>query len=548
MRKSVFILSAAIACSLTASAQSAMDGYQLSKPDMNGTARFMGMAGAFGALGGDMTTLSYNPAGIGVYRSSEIGATVNFDIQNSSMETGLYKTTNDNFKFLLNNAGYIGTVRLPSSVMPNFNWGFTYNRRANFNRRYSGGGAVPNSMSNYMAGVANQNELTVGDLTTTGSYDPYYPTDGGYAAPWIDILGYDSYLISHTGENENGQWHGLYGDGTSGAYGVTTQEQGGIDDYNIAFGGNFANFLYWGMNFDITNLDYTRQSMYGEDLKDAYVMENADKGFQRSNASWDLYNFYNVEGTGFNYKLGIIVRPINELRLGFAFHTPTWYNLTESYLANTTYSYPGTDIRNGGADTNSGYMAESSYHFRTPWRFIASAAGVIADKMIISMDVDWTDMQYIHFSSPYYEAPSFQVGLPENDPFFNTNQNVKQYYKTSVTFRAGVEYRVLPNFSVRAGYAHTSTPVRELAKNNQMTIASAGTEPSYTFDNTTDYVTLGLGYRYKAFYTDLAYVYRHETSAWHAFTPDPQYPENNGAQADLAFNRNQIVWSMGFKF
>ena len=49
--------------------QGAIDAYRISQPDMKGTARFMGMGGAFSALGGDLSTLSQNPAGIGIYLS-----------------------------------------------------------------------------------------------------------------------------------------------------------------------------------------------------------------------------------------------------------------------------------------------------------------------------------------------------------------------------------------------------------------------------------------------------------------------------------------------
>ena len=86
MRKRLLIIASVLGLAFTAGAQSALEAYQLSQPGLYGTARFMGMGGAFGALGGDMTTLSFNPAGIGVYRSSEIGATVNLEFQNSSMD------------------------------------------------------------------------------------------------------------------------------------------------------------------------------------------------------------------------------------------------------------------------------------------------------------------------------------------------------------------------------------------------------------------------------------------------------------------------------
>lgn len=540
MKKTLLFTAAMAAMSMTASAQSAIDAFRLSRPDqLYGTARFMGMGGAFGALGGDMTTLSFNPAGIGVYRGSEIGATINFDIQSAKLDFGNHSTSDSHLNFLMNNAGYIGTAKMPNSVLRTFNWGFTYNRRANFNRRYKGmASGITNSMSNYMAGVANNWGLTQSDLKTD------YPYDSNM--PWISILGYDSWMISPVEQGGQTNWYGLYGEGTTGSSAITVEEAGGIDEYNISFGGNFVDQLYWGMDFGITDINFTRRSLYAEDLNNAYVKENGNDHFTRTNAAWDMYNYYNVGGTGFNYKLGLIYKPIQELRIGFAFHTPTWYQLDEYFYADTQYSYPGTDIRPGQAQTNEGLDGFNEFNLRTPWRFIASAAGVIENKMIISMDVDWTDNQYIHLSSPYYNSGYVHTGY--GDPFYTTNGQIKDYYKNTVTFRAGLEYRVTPSFSLRAGYAHVSEPVKDAAKNNKIDIATAGTDPSYEFGNTTDYVTCGLGYRYKHFYIDAAYVYRHQSSDWHAFTPDPDFKLDSGAQGKLTDNNNQIVVSMGFKF
>lgn len=540
MKKSLLFISALALAAGTASAQSAIDGYHLSQPGLYGTARFMGMGGAFGALGGDMTTLSFNPAGIGVYRSSEIGATINFDIQGTSLDFGAGKTKENHLNFLMNNGGYVGSVVMPNSALRTFNWGFTYNRRANFNRRYKGrADGITNSMSNYMAAIANSYGLTRNDFG--GDY-PYETS----SAPWIDILGFDSYLISPVENGEYTNWYGLYGEGTSGSSTISVEETGGIDEYNLALGGNFVDQLYWGMDFGILDVNYTRHSRYGETLNGAYVLEDGQNGFTRTNAAWDLYNYYNVGGTGFNYKFGLIYKPIQELRIGFAFHTPTWYQLDEYYYANTSYSYPQTSIRNGSAETNEGYDGFNEYNLRTPWRFIFSAAGVIENKMIISADVDFTDNQYIHLSSPYYNGSYINGNY--GDPFYTTNQEVKDYYKSSVTFRAGLEYRITPSLSARLGYVHTSDPVKEAAKNNQISITTAGTDPSYQLDNTTDYVTCGLGYRYKHFYMDAAYVYRHQSAEWHSFTADPDYPLDSGAQGKMTNTNSQIVVSMGFKF
>lgn len=535
------LLSSAIAMSaMTLFAQGAMDAYQFNQPDMKGTARFMSMGGAFGALGGDMTTISQNPGGIGVYRNSEIGFTVNFDIQNSTTESQILKTNDNQFKFLLNNVGYIGSIRLNNSVMPFFNWGFTYNKAASFNRRYSGGMNMKNSMSNYMAGIANSNNLTVGDVSTTDHYDPYNPNDGGFISPWIAILGYDSYLINPQGRNGKTNWSGLWGDRTIGLGNFGVVESGGIDEYNISFGGNILDFLYWGMDFGITSLRFDQQVLWNENLEDAQIANN-DGSIVTTDANWAMTNNYFVRGNGFNYKLGFIVKPIQELRLGFAFHTPTWYAMEEEYKAFTIYDYPNTDIRPGGAETNNGYYGYNDYKFSTPWRLIASAAGVIGSKFIISADYEWTNYQGMNFSA-------FKEWGVFDNAFYYENKDIDDYYQSTNTFRIGAEYRVLPQVSLRAGYANVSSPIKQEVRDNEYTIYTAGTNPSYSMDNSINYVTCGLGFKYKKFYCDLAYVYKHRSSDWHAFTPDPYSPELPSPQSKLTSDDHQIAVSMGVKF
>ena len=256
MRKLFFVLS--MGCLATgAFAQSAIDAYRFSQPDLRGTARFMGMGGAFGALGGDLSTLSQNPAGIGVYRSNELGFTLDLDVQKSTSDARGLKTSDNQTKFYLDNIGGVATIRLGSSVIPNLNFGFTYNKAVSFNRRYKGSiDKLQTSMSNYIAGIANNQELTVPDVETTDTYDPYNPNDGGIQAPWLAILGYDSYLINPNGDPNNPSWTGQFGDGTSGKANFDVTERGSVDEYNIAFCVNIYNVLYWGMKFDIINFDY----------------------------------------------------------------------------------------------------------------------------------------------------------------------------------------------------------------------------------------------------------------------------------------------------
>ena len=559
-----------------AHAQSAIDAYNISQPDMKGTARFMSMAGAFGALGGDLSSLSQNPAGIGVYRSGDVGFTLNLDAQSSKSTAQGYSYDMSQTKFLLNNIGAVVTLNLPNNTFPNFNIGFTYNKGASFNRKY--GGNIPrlgNSMSNYMAAIAESNELTEGDVATVPGYDPYNPGANDYPSPWLDILGYDSYLITPEYDPRSGKtyWYGQWADwnngtSTSGSGSFLMNEKGSLDEYNIALGGNIANVLYWGMNFDITHVNYQLNSVWAESLVNAAV-PNANNVLTSASSDWNLNNFYQVSGTGFNYQLGVIVKPVQELRLGFAFHTPTWYNLTESFGANINYSYDGGSYYN--VQTNNGVLAYNDFSFRTPWKFIASAAAVLGNNFIVSFDYEWAKYSSMKFSSPDYgwdnpwydgwydwsPAPEPSQGplatkssfLDYDDPYYYENQDIQTYYKQSNTFRVGAEFRLTPWFSLRAGYSHVSSPVKSEAKNNKETIYTSGTLPSYRFDNDTNYITGGLGLKHNRFYLDLAYVYKHMDSEYHAYTPDPDAaPGQQSPQAKVSLNNSQVVLTMGWRF
>lgn len=570
MKKLYIILTAAGCVSLGSYAQSAIDAYRFSQPDLRGTARFMGMGGAFGALGGDLSTLSQNPAGIGVYRSNELGFTLDLDMQNAKATAPGSETSTSQTKFYLDNIGGVATLRLGSSSVPNLNFGFTYNKGVSFNRRYKG--YIPNistSMSNYIAGVANGEGISVADVSSSDIYDPYNPTDGGIQAPWLTILGYDSYLINPNGNPDNPTWTGQFGHGTTGSANFDVQESGSVDEYNIAIGGNIANTVYWGMNFDIVNFNYNLTAIYGETLSNAYVFYNPSGSIEQTDSKWAMRNLYNASGQGFNYQLGVIIKPVQEFRFGIAFHTPTYYNLTETYSAETTLNAFGDNVK---AYTNNEVPGSQSYNFNSPWKVIASVAGVIGSKFIISADYEWNGYKTMKYSEPsnyYYSgsdywdwgygwdfnAKGIKAAAPltpksiNNDPYYYENQDIKDIYRSTSSLRIGAEYRVTPNFSVRAGYSFVSSPVEARAKNNDMTIYTAGTMPNYRFDNTTNYITAGLGYRTKGFYVDLAYVYKKMDSEYHAFTPDPG---NTGGyispQAKLGLSNNRIVLSAGFKF
>ena len=439
----------------TASAQSAVDAYSLSRNDFKGTARFMSMGGAFGALGGDISTLNQNPGGIGIYRSNDVGITLDLDLQHSSTNTGGLKMTDNQTKFHVNNFGYIGAINTGSDVIPFLNFGASYTRANSFDRRFRGrNGNLQGSFSNFIAGATSGEGSYAGwsqaDLTQIDNdYNPY--TDSW--APWMSILAYNAYLINPqpgTPESAN-KYQGLWQGGTSGNSEMVYEEKGYVDEYNISFGGNVMNTLYWGLGFGITDINYTANSFFDEELSHASIPNYEATGVVNGDAYYGLDSWKHITGTGFNFKLGVIVKPINELRLGLAVHTPTYYNLTQQSWARVDYNY--SSGYNSSAETNDGWNYQIDWKLRTPWRLIVSVAGVLGGRAIISADYEYRPYQ------------NMAIRDADGNPFTYSGSStdflkgdIESYYQSSNILRVGAEYRLTPAWSVRAGVNYESSP------------------------------------------------------------------------------------------
>ncbi len=537
------ILAAAVAAPLLLSAQSAPDLYMLSQTDQRGTARFLSMGGAFTALGGDLSTLTQNPAGIGVYRRSEIGATLDISPRRITSQTSTDKIGMNKTKAYCNNFGYVGTVRL-DGLMRTFSWGASYNRLASFDRTYDVyNGATATSLTNYVASYTNRAGYTESTLGFGKDYNPYLDSD----ADWLSILSYSSYMINPF----NGSYHGLYQPGSKGDAYSQVRESGYVDEYAIDFGGNVGNVVMWGIGFGITDLSFNQTAYYSEIVENGFIP--SDDGMVTGRGAYDLVNRRNISGTGFNMKFGVIVKPINEFRIGFAVHTPTWYSLSNSAYAETKYSYhnPGRPdypqevdangkvVRMGNPFEGSDYTDDAYYnfHMNAPWRIMVGAAAVIGNQAIVSLDYERQAFNDI--------SMSYQNSYGDYVSDDAVNQDVKDYYKAANILRLGLEYRLTPNFSLRAGYNYASTTAKNDILDGRAEVLTAGTNPAYTMNKTTNSISVGLGYHYKAFYLDGAYVHRNRKSVYQAYTSSEV---GAGPQADLSETVNSIVLSVGFRF
>ena len=528
---------------LLINAQDAFDVLQMSQTELRGSSRFQSMAGAFGALGGDLSTLTQNPAGIGVYRSSDLGVTLSLDF--NSTKAGVDKINET--KFNVNNVGYVGAIRLNSESVPNLNFGFTYNRLQSFNRHYIGGVAnIPTSMSNFVADeFVNVPGFTDGDLYWDDDYNPYFD---GYA-PWAAVTMFD--MTTQNGgyvgiiNSNDGYMQGLFGQGTTGNAYYEVEERGHADEYNIGFGGNIANKLYFGLDFGILDLDYKSYQTYEEDLNNAYVMADDIDLFtspiinENTRADWNLTNYLHTSGTGVNFKFGLIWKPIQALRFGAAFHTPTYYDMRDTYLvsANLLAYEDNNLLYRASKSSNDGYNYSGTYTIKTPWHFMGSVAGVIGTNAILSMDYE------------YVANETMRIGDDRNNDYPDVTDNVKANFKPSHIIRIGGEYRLTPNWSVRAGYSYKTTQVEKGVDEYEYNIATVGTNPAYQYDNAVHNITGGFGYRYQKFYADLAYVHKMRKSVYNAFSPiNDDYGYEPNVSADVTDHNNRISLTLGMRF
>lgn len=538
MKKTIPALILILSAAASASAQSAVDAMQVTQPDFKGTARFMAMGGAFTALGGDLSVMGQNPAGIGVYRKSDIGVTLDINFQNtkSSPAYAGQLSTNDQTKAYCPNFGYVGATNF-SGPLKTFNWGVSYGRTVSFDRAYAGY-VIPTqtSLSSYVAAATNG--IMAGDMDFDTGYNPYKDSD----IPWLSILSYSAYLINPVGGD---LYKPLFQNGTVGDAKFNVREKGYVDEYNISFGGNVENTVFWGIDFGITDLDYQRYTSYSESMEGALIPISGG-GYGNGNAGFELGNRKHISGSGWNMKIGFIVRPVNEFRFGIAVHTPTWYKLSHTYDGQIDYSYynPEAEVNRDNTIAGNKYtdIADFDWRLTSPWKLMVGAAAVIGDKAIVSLDYQYDAYGSMKVKRPVYGAYDFVVDF-EDDP--DVCQDIKNYNKGASNIRLGLEYRVTPQFSLRAGYNYLTSWTKAAADDGQIEVYTSGTDPSYSFDKHRSNITFGLGYRYKAWYIDAAYVYTDRESTYHAFT---DFDRQHAPTSKINDMNSSLVISTGIRF
>lgn len=531
MRRIGITIAALALCGGVAFSQGMIEALKLGQTELQGTARYMGMSGAFGALGGDISAMSSNPAGLAVYRTSEVVTTINLSSTKAKTDWLGEKMDNGRTRFNFDNIAYVGYFPTGRDAgLISWNAGFSYNRVKNFNRHYymrRNGTNYDTSLSDYMATRAYG--IPFSDIQGAGAYDK--------TNDWLSVLGYAGGIIDHDGDNVYvspfGDWDA---NGGWNPYGIdemmlNVRESGGIDQYNIAFGLNFSDIFLFGATFTITDINYELSSSY-------------DEFFDVPGNDFFLDNGLITDGSGYGFNVGAIVRPADFLRFGFAYNSPTWYNMTDSYLGEANSSLLNSDFPEGSVleTQNTPKGAYTDYEYRAPDKFLFSAAAIIGTYGLISVDYEMTN---------YKNMKMYDHRGVVTDYYYDVNNDISSNLRNASTVRIGAEAKVTPQFSIRAGGSFTTSAMKDPMKNGNVEVFTTGTIPHYTIDKGKSSFSVGLGYRFTPqFYTDIACVYTMYKEDAYAFSSIIEGGEKliTAQPASLKTNRTQASLTVGYKF
>ncbi len=484
------LLGTLMGATAVAHAQDSYDAQTMANSDLNGTARFVAMGGALGALGGDISVMSTNPAGTAMYRKSDAAVSV------SELFNGKGAMSHDGTRFSLDQGGILIAFDMdnPTNEGLQFvNFGINYQKKRNF-------------LSNQLTDVKNLNDtfsqtFQIADLCNLSYNNNYW---GSLTDMSASKEGVHTGILDETGEYGYAgiPAHDAYYE--KATYGANSQA-----DINLSF--NFNDQFFFGASIGVYDIKYDRESFYQEGGVDGNV--------------YDFTNWYRTEGDGFDVKLGFICRPIEDspFRFGFSVHTPIWYRMTDS---NGASLYLNDEFVTSCANS------EYDYNFRTPWKFGINVGHTIGQNFAIGAEYEYQDLSTCHYS-----------GIDGNDVsyFRNTNAITKQTLKGQHTVKVGAEFKPIEALSLRLGYNFVSSPFK---KDAFRTIGYDGiyTETDYTNWGPTNRFTAGLGYRYKGGYFDIAYQYQMQKGDFYAFD------DVNLAPTKISNNRSQIMATLGFRF
>lgn len=496
----------------TAFAQTELDALRYSQTGVFGTARIQGMGGTQTALGADISSLSGNPAGLGMFRRSEFTVTPGVQSVNTNTSILGERNTGSNSNFVFPQLGVVISNRKgdnEGSDWRGVTFGIGFTRLNNFNERYTSyrtqSGEFDPTLVEYFADLAFENNRT------RASLDQEY--DAGIST--LEGLAYGGFLFDVTEDDE------IFEVERIGS--ITQREEiirkGSQSQIDIGVGTNYKDKLYIGASLGIVTVDFSQENIYSEAEGDASTPFT----------SFQYVDEFSTSGAGVNLKLGLIARPTDALRLGLSIQTPTAYTFDDDYQRRITTTF------NDGVETAAEVPGQFSYRLVTPFRANGGIAYFLGKYGFITADVEFVN----YSKAKYREDDDFSSG----GFFDDINDGIASNNESAVNYKIGAEGR-FEVFRLRAGYAFNADP------DNGSSYDAGFINYKY---GATQHYTAGAGIRLKNFFLDAAYVHTQQDIDYAPFVSGTSYSPyslktTNEPLMNIDKKQNSVVVTMGVNF
>ncbi|MDB9954680.1 transporter [Flavobacteriaceae bacterium] len=466
--KNLILTLMGLASVLSSYGQNITDALRYSTGETEGTARFKSMSGAFGALGGDMSAVSINPAGSAIFNLSHGSLTlsslkVSNDVAYGSNTQGL---KDNSFDMNQIGAAFVFNNRNTESTWNKFVVSLFYEQLQNYDNQFLAEGTTQNSIGSYFTEYANG--LRLDEITALPGEtisQAYSGIGSEYGSSYQQAyLGYESFILEPADDTDNentaytsniaaGDFYQKYNYASTGYNGK----------FSVNLGFQYDKNIYFGINLNSHLVNYERSTFFYED--------NTNTGSIINEVHFN--NTLLTTGEGFSLQLGSIVKVNDFIRLGLTYDSPTWMRLREE---TTQYLYTFEDATSLAAEVDPAVInVFPEYNLRTPAKITGSAAFIIGDTGLISIDYSRKDYSAIKFRS------NSGVDFSEQNAVFSNS------LKAANTIRIGGELRH-KKFSYRGGYKMEQSPYKDTA----------------AYGNLNGF-SLGMGYDFGGSRLDLAY-------------------------------------------
>ena len=526
--KRLLIIAVSTLLVFPAGAQSLQEIYRISEQNSSfSTARSSAMGGAFGSLGADAASVNANPAGLGMYRSSEVSITPSVQVASviSSSVGGeaidvkkRHATVNlNNLSVIFNK--YDKSMSSSKFGVRGFTFGITYNQLANYRTRQRA-----ESSSSGMS-IADMFGAQLFGIDPKNLYDANVPQRAFQTYPvsqWGAIEAYQTGLVFDVTDNPY-QYSPSYTDADTGlpvgslVHGdrvypeLYRRMSGNMGEYSFAGGINLRDKIYIGMTLGIQSFQFDQYDYYVETA----AATNVGDLVQLRYMQW-----LTMSGASFSFKFGVAAEPVKGLRIGAAVHAPTIHNISEEYSSGMDNYY----LNNQNYSSYSVY-APNDYKVRTAPRFIGGVSYTFGTRGVISFDYEC-----IWYNAMRVRGLNYLPGQP------TINDEIRTVYRPTNNYRVGAEAVIIPGVYLRGGYSF---------------YANANKTQDDKYGNVQN-ITGGIGFRNRFFFLDLAYVHTHSEQAPFRYFSynDPYFGDTLQSDSEIAtkLNNSNIILTLGIKF